>query len=125
MAIKELLIKAVDAHHPDIKVDGAGCYKKGDVVCIMPEGHEWGAKECLPKFLVVKADISDVEAADLVLSELSPLVDKDGKAEIRTRRKYNFDFETHLGKIRLGAIKESGWRVEGIDKRNIRDKTVL
>lgn len=50
----ELLIKAVDASHPDPDKDEAGCYKKGDIVHVVDDGHEWGAKEGLPTFVVVK-----------------------------------------------------------------------
>lgn len=50
----ELLIKAVDATHADPEKDVRGCYKRGDIVLAMPDGHEWGAKEGLPTFVIVK-----------------------------------------------------------------------
>jgi hypothetical protein len=50
----ELLIKAVDAVHVDVEKDRAGCYKKGYIVDIRPDGFLWGNKEQLPKFVIVK-----------------------------------------------------------------------
>lgn len=59
----ELLIKAVDATHTDPTKDVLGCYKRGDVVLVRPNGWTWGTKEVLPpadggKF--VRVVISDV-----------------------------------------------------------------
>lgn len=50
----ELLVKAISVTHPDPDTDSAGCYKKGDIVVVMPDGHGWGAKEGLPAFILVK-----------------------------------------------------------------------
>ena len=41
----ELLVKAVDANHPDPDTDHRGCYKRGDIVVVMSDGHQWGAGE--------------------------------------------------------------------------------
>lgn len=45
-----LLVKAVDYTHPDPDKDRRAAYKRGDVVCVMPDGHQWGAAEGPPKF---------------------------------------------------------------------------
>lgn len=50
----EILIKAIDAIHPDPVKDRRGCYKRGDFVTVQPDGHKWGKKETLPHFVVVK-----------------------------------------------------------------------
>jgi hypothetical protein len=50
----ELLIKAIDASNPDPSKDESGCYKKGDIVHVSDDGHEWGSQEGLPTFVVVK-----------------------------------------------------------------------
>lgn len=34
----ELLIKAVDATHPDAEKDARGCYKRGDIFAVYPDG---------------------------------------------------------------------------------------
>ncbi len=50
----EILLKAMDATHPDTEKDRRGCYKKGAPVVVMPDGHAWGAKEVWPTFTVIK-----------------------------------------------------------------------
>lgn len=59
----EFLIKAIDATHSDPEKDKRGCYKRGDFVVVMPDGHEWGKEERLPKFVVVKIPGLSVETA--------------------------------------------------------------
>lgn len=59
----EFLIKAIDATHSDPEKDARGCYKRGDIVVVMPDGHEWGKCECLPKFVIVKIPGLDHEQA--------------------------------------------------------------
>ena len=41
----ELLVKSVDATHPDPVINLSGCYKRGDVVVIQPDGFMWGTGE--------------------------------------------------------------------------------
>lgn len=50
----ELLVKAVSATHPDPIKDAQGCYKRGDIVDVRPDGFEWGKSEGLPNFVVIK-----------------------------------------------------------------------
>lgn len=50
----ELLVKAVDAVHSEPGKDARGSYKRGMVVVAMPDGHQWGARESLPTFVVIK-----------------------------------------------------------------------
>ncbi len=59
----EILIKAIDATHPDPEKDRCGCYKMGDPVVVMPDGHVWGNEECLPTFYVFKIPGLSVEQA--------------------------------------------------------------
>jgi len=71
----ELLVKAIDAVCTDpgkspaelAAKDARGCYKRGDVVVVMPDGHAWGAMEGPPKFWVVKVPGLSVEAAQAYL----------------------------------------------------------
>lgn len=57
----EFLIKAVSVTHSDPDKDTRGCYKRGDIVDIRPNGFAWGKEEGLPKFVVVQ--VSDVSVA--------------------------------------------------------------
>jgi hypothetical protein len=52
--VAELLVMARDNAHGDATTDRRGCYKRGDVVAVMPDGHQWGAKEGLPRFVRIK-----------------------------------------------------------------------
>lgn len=65
----ELLVKAVDATHSDPEKDARGCYKRGDIVGVAPNGWQWGAKELKApadggKFVVIK--ITDVSRAQII-----------------------------------------------------------
>jgi len=46
--VAELLIFARNNTHVDPVKDERGCHKKGDVICVMPDGHTWGNKEVIP-----------------------------------------------------------------------------
>ena len=59
----EFLIKAISVIHDDPEKDKRGCYKRGDIVVVMPDGHIWGREETLPKFVVVKIPGLTVETA--------------------------------------------------------------
>ena len=57
----EILIKAVDSvvtdEHGDPvdpAIDTAHSFKQGHPVVVMPDGHEWGSDEGLPKFYILK-----------------------------------------------------------------------
>ena len=60
----ELLVLAKAGYtNPDPEKDRRGCYKKGDIVHVSDDGHEWGAKETLPSFVVVKVPGVSLAAA--------------------------------------------------------------
>lgn len=86
----ELLIKAVDATHADADKDRRGCYKRGDIVLIKPDGHEWGRKELLApadggKFVVVKIPgVSPSQVRNAIRRLWS--IDPDASGEDRRRR---------------------------------------
>ena len=60
----ELLIKACDAIHQDEVKDLQGCYKKGYVVVIKPDGWKWGKEELnKEKFYIIR--VKDAKPEDL------------------------------------------------------------
>ena len=60
----ELLIKACDAIHQNEVKDLRGCYKKGYVVVIKPDGWKWGKEELnKEKFYIVR--VKDANPEDL------------------------------------------------------------
>ncbi len=75
------------------------CYKRGDPVVVMPDGHPWGRKEGTPNFVVLK--ILGVNDRDLVEPLLDPersefVFNPDDPTEgvpVR-RRAYHFDLST-------------------------------
>lgn len=106
-----LLVKAIDYVHPDPDVDIKDAYKRGDVVCVMPDGHVWGLAEGAPKFLHV--DLPDVSVDSLLhlvgtevqrLDEIAGLaalkhprlrrlISREKNRELKRRRKYSIDIE--------------------------------
>lgn len=67
----ELLIKAVDAKNPTPGIDLAGCYKRGDVVIVKPDGWKWGKCEGLPRFIVLKVPSMTIESAEQYIESLT------------------------------------------------------
>lgn len=55
----EILVKLETADNPA----DPNAWTRGDIVCIMPDGHKWGKKECPPKFQVVR--VPDAKADEL------------------------------------------------------------
>lgn len=61
----EILVKAVDAVHPDPEKDRRGAYKKGDIVLAMPDGHVWGSGEGPPTFVrILCPELGELTARD-------------------------------------------------------------
>jgi len=58
------LIKAEDSTNADEAVDKRGCYKRGDIVVVMPDDHIWGGAEGLPTFLHIDVPSVSVEDAE-------------------------------------------------------------
>ena len=57
-----MLLKAESATHTDPSKDARGCYKRGHPVVVMPDGHEWGVLERLPKFALLKIPLVPVNS---------------------------------------------------------------
>jgi len=89
----ELLVVAVSATHADPATDRRGCYKRGDVVVVMEDGHAWGRKEGAPKFRVVQ--VPGVPAARLrYLTESEEGIDEfTGRETTLTRRAVALDLD--------------------------------
>jgi len=80
----EILIKAVDAVHADPEKDQRGCYKRGMPVVVMPDGHQWGASECLPSFVVLRLPGVEVERVQQFLAQEAT---GEGDDRVVTRRR--------------------------------------
>lgn len=94
------LVKAVSAAHVDPVKDARGCYKRGDIVVIRPDGHVWGREETLPMFYQVDVSGLTVEAATLYAQAhtepdlASPF---PGDTTPVKRRRYRFRIEALSG----------------------------
>ena len=57
------LFRAVNNEHSNSIVAEQLCYRKGDFVVVMSDGHTWGKKECPPNFVSVFCPDVSVEQA--------------------------------------------------------------
>lgn len=91
----ELLVKAkphwMDSLDPD-KIDPAlkGDYDSraqvGDIIVVMPDGHEWGKAERLPNFIVVKVPDMKYEDAKKFEEPLLNLYDFNQPIHLRDKK---------------------------------------
>jgi len=72
----DVLVKLGDNVHPDPTEDARGSYKHGDVIMVMPAGHNWSDTE-RSSFFIIQLNLTDQEAVDLVRSDLH--VNRRGK----------------------------------------------
>lgn len=117
----ELLVKSIDATHPDPAVDRVGCYKIGDIVAVQPDGHPWGGCECLPTFLVVRIPGLSLEDALRYTEPRVLSVTADGP-EIIERRRFKLDFLTALGPDQIAEIAGADWLVPSVSESVIEEK---
>jgi len=121
----ELLIKARDATHADAETDRRGCYKRGDVVVVMEDGHEWGAKEGPPNFVRLRIPGAARALAARLTEEQDddddgkPLAEEQGERGIHRRRRWRVDLDALPAAIRT-ALLNSG--VASITRAQIRSR---
>lgn len=109
----ELLIKAIDATHGDAEKDRRGCYKRGDVVIVQDDGHEWGRKEGLPKFVVLHVQNTARGVVDRLAEQQDdddagqPQLDSDGAPSVFRRRRWGINLDALPPDI-ITAMQASG-----------------
>lgn len=109
----ELLIKAVDAIHSDPEKDRRGCYKRGDVVIVQDDGHEWGRKEGPPNFVVLRIPGAARALAERLTEEQddddtgTPLPVVDGDQPRHRRRRWSVDLNALPSAVRT-ALQTAG-----------------
>lgn len=81
----EFLIKVSDNMHNDPVKSLRGCYKRGDIVVVMPDGHAWGKEEGLPLFYIVKVPGLSVALVRNLLAGEPDFLDPTGKGIIKRR----------------------------------------
>lgn len=103
----EILIKAKDFINPDPELDKFS-YKRGYVVCVMPDGHPWGSKERPPLFAVLKVPGLTVEEAQQYLQEKLESPKTENQKSVG-RRIYKLDVDsTLLPLAKRNSIKNTG-----------------
>lgn len=109
----ELLIKWVDATHADPEKDRRGCYKRGDVVIVQKDGHEWGAKEGPPNFVILRIPGAARALAERLTEEQDDddagvlLQDEQGQRRAFRRRRWRVDLDDLPAAIRT-ALQTNG-----------------
>lgn len=109
----ELLIKARDANHADAEKDRRGCYKRGDVVLVVEDGHEWGRKEGPPNFVILRIPLAARALAERLADEDdeddvgAPAVDEKGERRVHRRRRWRVNLEALPAAVRA-ALQADG-----------------
>lgn len=86
----EMLVRIVDKINPDPKLDLL-CRKRGDVVCIMPDGHGWSEAEITnPEWTIVKFPGVSRDKLDHFIH-----VDRNQDGKLIRRCANSFDIDTH------------------------------
>ena len=103
----ELLIKAIDAFHRDSEEDAKGCYKRGDPVVCMQDGHNWGRLEVAPTFWKVRLEWAQ---ASVLQPFVEPLFDGIWARTIEMprqiiRRRWNFKPELLENRQRMALFR--------------------
>ena len=84
----ELLVKSVDAIHPDKKINLSSCYKRGDVISIREDGFKWSDGELDSNvFEVVKMQNIPVEQMQYLLNSNDEALPNNSAMKIPALRK--------------------------------------
>jgi hypothetical protein len=92
----EFLVKAIDATHKDPEKDRGGCYKRGDPICCLPDGSEWGKHDGPPLAEIIKFPGMSVEEG-LKYVEVEWGEVPGEKHKPYRRRRFSFDLD-NIGK---------------------------
>jgi hypothetical protein len=95
----ECLVKAISVTNIDPVKDIRGCYKSGDVVVVMPDGHLWGASEGLPNFWIVKVPGATVAQLEIYLDPVTAVDPPElgGRTRVIRRRRWFADISQLTG----------------------------
>ena len=89
----ELLIRLADTTNPDPAKDARGCWKRGDVVEVRPDGFRHGRFDGPPFFAVVKVAGLTVEEAQAKYTQIETVL------QMRP-----VDGEMHMAPVRRRAV---------------------
>jgi len=96
----ELLIMAVDITNPNTAKSTRGCYKRGDVVGVAPDGWNWASGEGRPRFYILKiTDVTRAQVYNWVLNNWDTVLDcvdldvDRNPMNYKRRRRVRFDLD--------------------------------
>lgn len=81
----ELLIKAKSANHENPAKDQSGCYKRGMIVEVRPDGANYGRLETWPSFVIIKIPLVSVDKVNKYMGE-EGYIDGENWVVVRRRR---------------------------------------
>lgn len=115
----ELLVKAIDSRVADPDLERRGCYKRGDVVVVFEDGHEWGREERPPKFIVVQIPGAPASAfRELQEVDWSPVLGPREERIPMRRRQWRLDYarltRDHGSDVARGRVVLSGSALRSI-----------
>jgi len=89
----ELLIQVVDKTNPDPELD-AKCYKRGDVISILPDGAYWGDATQNPLWRIIRVVGLSPEELEALLTLSVPEDMSDGMLSLKRRRARFLDLDS-------------------------------
>jgi len=91
----ELLIRTVDKTHSDPVKSLAGCFKRGDIICIQDDGHGWSEAERNADdrtiLKIPKVEKNTLGSYMLPVYDEDPDVNPDATVVIQRKYKINLD----------------------------------
>lgn len=108
----ELLVRVVDKVNRDDPYLDAKCLKRGDVVCVCPDGWKWSPAELKnPDWRVLHMPGLSVEKAEVFLG---PEIDEDPKnpSKMLRRRAFKIDLDSTLLPAGVKQATQDGAKVE-------------
>ena len=100
--IVDLVLKIEEVTKVD-KVENAGTFKSGDVICVAPHGHEWSPSEQAVNVIVT----ADLFPSTIDALTYSTTIIIDGKEGLK-RRKYGLNLSAvKTEKVRKAILSES------------------
>lgn len=104
----ELLVRIRDKVSEDFHKNIA-LTKRGDVIVVMPDGHDWGIEELAnPDWRIIRVPVSRVEAEAMVAHELKQSEEQDKR--LLQRRAFKFDLDS-LDKASLDWLADDSRKV--------------
>lgn len=120
----QVLLRVTDKINTnDPKLD-AKCLKRGDVVVIVDDDHNWGTQDLTnPDWRIIKAPNMTQETADLIMQEQADFA--EANTDLLKRRKFSLDFSSPTFSPSLIAFLTDNNRPTPIYETTIADADIF